>query len=386
MQEGDRVAPVDGDVHGKPVKRGFGEAENPKVSGKRALLGLEKTGTETSQADEESQPKEVGRMKEQPREDEEMRVGDTGGDQNLKPVEGEGEKQGKSEGSVIKPLVSTGRDKAKMVRVPYLESAEEEGGGETELAEYVKSSRLEKDGGNSEATWRHQPQSLENIGEGCPMSISDEFYNEGVDDMDGCVGSKEEKEDPGVKSAGEEDQKESQRGKRDGKGDKEEPGEGGTPGPGHSTRTKKKLRMLHPNKERMLEDEGSGYEDDSDERAWTGSRRSNREARYDKRFSMEPTAPPLHELPGNKEVMEDFKTWCAQKYQSKSTADTAVSSIFRRGDGKSLLEFAVRTKPDVRAEQFANFNSTSDFVLPPDPKDWIYGVFRKENDADAALQ
>ena len=207
----------------------------------------------------------------------------------------------------------------------HLGVEKEEGGGQKEISEYV----------------------------------TDEFYAEAA----------EEKRNPGLKAVREEDHD-----------------DGGTPGPGLSTRANKKKRKLNPNKQTMLEDEGSGYEEDTDDMVWTGTRRSNRQARYEERSSLEDISPPLHELPGNKEVMDDFEIWCVHHYQSKSTANTAVSSIFRRADGKSLLEFAVLMKPGVKAEQFTNFNSSSDFAMPPSHKDWINGVFRKEQDADAALQ
>ena len=345
------------DRPGKTVKRRHLDKEKHEGSGKRAPLQVEGTKAQKPPVHEGTLQDAVAEA-EKP-EDKDTGLADAGREPSPEPVEEEAVDELKTEVPVKKPQASTDRNKAKTAQEPDLATAEREAAEDTEKAEADKSV-----GGIRIVGSTH---------------ISDEFYNEAAGDLEGYLDRNRNEENPKAEAAG----KEAGDCGVDLTGAGAEPADKYTPGPCLRTRSK---RPLYPGKAALLEDEVSDYAEESDETAWTEDRRRNRVLRYNKRSQLEPVSPPLHELAGNRELMADFQVWCDEHYTAQSTARTMVSSIFRRGDGKSLLEFTVQDKSGFKAEQFSDFTSRSNFVLPPDPSAWVYGVFRRYHDADAALQ
>ena len=152
-------------------------------------------------------------------------------------------------------------------------------------------------------------------------------------------------------------------------------------------RTTKRLRTSIELEE-MLEDEISDYECRGDDKEWSKERKKNTRSRWNRRRDTLPSPPPLHELPGNRELVAEFEAYAKDQYTNKQTAQTITTNLFRRPEGNSLLHYMARKHSDMdfRLDRLVAFSKFKGYLPPVGAKEWIYDALPGREDFDATMQ
>ena len=118
----------------------------------------------------------------------------------------------------------------------------------------------------------------------------------------------------------------------------------------------------------------SGYEESSDDEAFTNARKSNQRDRYEKRGILSGAEPHPCTLEGNMEVYKDYLRW-SEKIAGFTTTKTGQMysiTLFKRTDCRSLVDYMTETLgPDFRMANMIDFHDRERHVSAVDAVDWI---------------
>lgn len=133
----------------------------------------------------------------------------------------------------------------------------------------------------------------------------------------------------------------------------------------------------------------SGYEQSSDDEAFTSARKSNQRDRYEKRATLSVVASHPCTLEGNRNVHEDYLGWSEKSagFTTPKTGQTYGVTLFKRSDGRSFLDYMTeRVGPDFRLAHMVDFHDRERHVSAVDAAEWIDWAAPGTHPTDAPFQ